>query len=71
MGKADQYRSLSDEELTARIAETKEELFRLRVQHATLQLTDTSQLRHVRRGVARMLTIERERALAAAGGEEA
>lgn len=64
MGKADQFRDLSDEELETRVAETKEELFRLRVQHATLQLADTSQLRQVRRDIARMLTVQRERALA-------
>ncbi len=64
MGNAEQFRDLSDDELTTRIAETKEELFRLRVQHATLQLADTSQLRHVRRDIARMLTVQRERTLA-------
>lgn len=63
MAKADQFRDLSDEELATRVAEAKEELFRLRVQHATLQLADTSQLRHVRRDIARMLTVQRERAL--------
>lgn len=64
MGKADQFRDLSDDELETRVAESKEELFRLRVQHATLQLADTSQLRQVRRDIARMLTVQRERALA-------
>lgn len=71
MGKAEQFRDLSDDELTTRIAETKEELFRLRVQHATLQLADTSQLRHVRRDIARMLTVQRERTLAPYEMEEA
>ena len=71
MGKAEQFRDLSDDELTTRIAETKEELFRLRVQHATLQLADTSQMRHVRRDIARMLTIQRERTLAPHEMEEA
>lgn len=64
MGKAEQFRDLSDEELETRVAEAKEELFRLRVQHATLQLADTSQLRQVRCDIARMLTVQRERALA-------
>jgi len=64
LAKADQFRDLSDDELETRVAETKEELFRLRVQHATLQLADTSQLRQVRRDIARMLTVQRERALA-------
>ena len=71
MAKADQFRDLSDDELDTRIAETKEELFRLRVQHATLQLADTSQLRQVRRDIARMLTVQRERALASFEMEEA
>ena len=71
MGKAEQFRDLSDDELTTRIAETKEELFRLRVQHATLQLADTSQMRHVRRDIARMLTVQRERTLAPHAMEEA
>lgn len=71
MGKADQFRDLSDDELTTRTAETKEELFRLRVQHATLQLADTSQLRLVRRDIARMLTVQRERALVPYELEEA
>ncbi len=71
MAKADQFRDLSDDELVTRIAETKEELFRLRVQHATLQLADTSQLRQVRRDIARMLTVQRERALASFEMEEA
>ncbi len=71
MAKADQFRDLSDDELATRITETKEELFRLRVQHATLQLADTSQLRQVRRDIARMLTVQRERALASFELEEA
>ena len=71
MAKADQFRDLSNDELETRVAETKEELFRLRVQHATLQLADTSQLRQVRRDIARMLTVQRERALASSEMEEA
>jgi len=71
LAKADQFRDLNDDELETRIAETKEELFRLRVQHATLQLADTSQLRQVRRDIARMLTVQRERALASFEMEEA
>ncbi len=71
MANANQFRDLSDDELETRISETKEELFRLRVQHATLQLADTSQLRHVRRDIARMLTVQRERVLAAVEIEEA
>ena len=71
MGKANQFRDLSEDDLTTRIEETKEELFRLRVQHSTLQLADTSQLRRVRRDIARMLTVQRERALLPLEAEEA
>lgn len=58
-----EVRNLSEAELDTRIMESKEELLRLRVQHATLQLLDTSQLRQVRRDIARMMTIRRERDL--------
>jgi large subunit ribosomal protein L29 len=71
LAKAEQFRDLGDDELATRISETKEELFRLRIQHATLQLADTSQLRHVRRDIARMLTVQRERALVPHEMEEA
>ncbi len=64
MAKARELRELDDAELARRISETKEELFRLRMQHATLQLSDTSRLSEVRRDVARMLTVQRERELA-------
>ena len=59
-----ELRGLNEGELGALIMETKEELLRLRVQHATLQLPDTSRLRQLRREVARMLTVQRERELA-------
>lgn len=71
MVKADQIRDLSDDEIASRVSEVKEELFRLRVQHATLQLPDTSQLRLLRRDVARMLTVRRQRELAPDSSTEA
>ncbi len=64
MADMNELRGLNEGELGARIMETKEELLRLRVQHATLQLPDTSRLRQLRREVARMLTVQRERELA-------
>lgn len=65
MVKAGEVRDFTDDEIATRISEVKEELFRLRVQHATLQLPDTSQLRILRRDVARMLTIRRQREFSA------
>ena len=63
MVKARELRELDDGDLAKRISEAKEELFRLRMQHATLQLNDTSRLGALRRDVARMLTVRRERVL--------
>ena len=51
-----------------RIAELNEELFRLRFQFATRQLTNTSRIRTVRRDIARMLTLQRQQELAATTG---
>jgi large subunit ribosomal protein L29 len=48
-----------------RIAELNEELFRLRFQFATRQLTNTSRIRQVRRDIARAKTLQRQQQLAA------
>ena len=54
---AKQIRTLSAEEIKTKIADTREELMKLRFQQVTGQLTDTSRLRTLRRDVARMETI--------------
>lgn len=46
---------LTDDELRAKLAEAKEELFNLRFQHATGQLTNYKRIGQVRREVARLL----------------
>ena len=56
---------LSSEELRAREAELREELFNLRFQHGTRQLDNTSRLPQVKREIARVLTTLRARELAA------
>ena len=58
-----EIRALDAEALEIRRQEAKEELFRLRVQHATLQLTATSRLRELRRDIAQVMTVQREREL--------
>lgn len=63
--KVDQVRQLSDEELVAKLKEFKEELFNLRFQMATGQLDNPMRLRQVRKNIARVKTIQRERELAA------
>jgi large subunit ribosomal protein L29 len=52
----------------ARLGELREELFRLRFQFATRQLTNTSRIRTVRRDIARMLTLQHQQNLTARGG---
>ena len=61
--KASEIRDLNDGDLTARIAELEEERFRLRFRGATEQLEDPLRLRTIRRDIARLRTVQRERAL--------
>ena len=56
-------RKLTDEELTKRISETKKELFDLRLKQATGSLDKPSKIHELRKEVARMLTILKEREL--------
>jgi large subunit ribosomal protein L29 len=60
---AAEVRDLADEELVARLGEAKEELFNLRFQVATGQLDNNRRLQHVRRDIARIYTVMREREL--------
>jgi large subunit ribosomal protein L29 len=60
-------RELSTEEVEQALAETKEELFNLRFQHATGQLENYRRLRQLRRDVARTMTVLRERELEDSG----
>jgi len=60
---AGQLRSISPEELSAKLAEAKEELFNLRFQGATGQLESHGRLRAVRKEIARIYTVMREREL--------
>ncbi len=60
---ATEFRELSEEELIAKLKEAKAELFNLRVQGATGQLDNNRRLPVVRREIARIYTILREREL--------
>ena len=64
---ASQLRGLEDDELATRLREAKEELFNLRFQAATGQLENSGRLRAVRRDIARIYTVLRERELGIAG----
>ena len=58
-----ELRNLDDAELVAKLKEAKEELFNLRFQGATGQLENHGRLRAVRKDIARIYTILREREL--------
>ena len=60
---AAELRELSDEELVLRVREAKEELFNLRFQAATGQLESHGRLRLVKKDIARIYTVVREREL--------
>jgi large subunit ribosomal protein L29 len=56
-------RGTGDEELISRLREAKQELFNLRFQVATGQLDNNRRLQTVRRDIARIYTVMREREL--------
>jgi large subunit ribosomal protein L29 len=63
-----ELRELTEEELTDKLRESKEELFNLRFQMATGQMNNNRRLRTVRREIARVYTVLRERELGLASG---
>ena len=66
MTNAAELREMSDEQLTFLIKESAESLFRLRIQAQTERLDAPSELRKQRRTIARVKTIQTERARQAA-----
>jgi large subunit ribosomal protein L29 len=60
------FHDLDDGSLVDRLTEAKDELFKLRFQHATGQLTNYSRLPQVRKDIARLETELRAREIAAA-----
>ena len=61
--KAVDIRGLEDDELLTKLREAKEELFNLRFQAATGQLENHGRLKSVRKDIARIYTLMREREL--------
>ncbi|MCH2573315.1 50S ribosomal protein L29 [Candidatus Poribacteria bacterium] len=61
--KASEIRAKSSEELEAEIQNQKENLFNLRFRNRLAQIEDNSQIKKIRRSIARMQTIIRERDL--------
>ena len=62
--KASNFESMSNEELTAKIAELKTELFNLRFRLATGQLENTMQITAVKRDIARAMTVQTQQSKA-------
>ena len=59
--KAEEIRSLSENELNAKLAEMKKDLFMLRMQHATNHLDNPQKIPALRRDIARVKTVLREK----------
>ena len=63
--KANDVRKMSAAELETKLGDLKKDLFQLRLQHATNQLDNPVKIAQVKRDIARVKTIIRERELAA------
>lgn len=70
MTTAAELRELQDDDLREKLAEGKEELFNLRFQIVTGQLDDPRRIKQVKREIARVLTVLRQREIAAARDAE-
>ena len=64
--KATEVKLLSDDQLKDELLKLKKEQFNLRFQRAVGQVENTARIREVRRGVARIMTAQRQRATAPA-----
>ena len=63
--KAKEIKEMTNDELVAKLAQLKEELFNLRFRHATGQLENPNVLNGVKKDIARVKTVIRERELKA------
>lgn len=65
--KAEDIRDWDDTEITARLKELAEEQFKLRFQGSIMEIENPSLIREIRRDIARLKTVQRERELAQNG----
>jgi len=65
LSKASELRKFTDQELGDEILSAKRQLFDLRFQRGTRRLEKTHEIKHTRHRLAQLLTIERERQIAA------
>jgi large subunit ribosomal protein L29 len=61
--KGSEAHNLKDDEIVQGIKDARQEQFNLRFQHATGELENSARLRFVKRDVARLLTVARERGI--------
>ena len=71
MATAAELREADETELETRLSEAKQELFNLRFQIVTGQLDNSARIQTVRRDIARILTVLREKEIEAAEAAEA
>lgn len=67
--KVSEIKKLTDEEIQTKVIETKKELLNLRIKNATGSLDKPSKIKELRKDVARMLTILKERENSTGGNE--
>jgi len=58
---AKELKELNKAKLDEKLAQSRQELFNLRFQHATAQLENTQRMKQVKRDIARILTVMREK----------
>ncbi|MHB8842120.1 MAG: 50S ribosomal protein L29 [Candidatus Aquicultor sp.] len=58
---AEKYRDLTDDELESKMKDAKAELFNLRFQLATGQLDNPKRIKEIKKDIARIQTVRRER----------
>lgn len=64
--KAEEFREMDNSELDARLEELKQEQFRLKFRSATMELENPKLLGQIRKDIARILTIRRQREMSEA-----
>ncbi len=67
--KVSEIRKLSNEEIITKVSESKKELLNLRIKNATGALDKPSKLKELKKDVARMLTVLKERENSTGGNE--
>ncbi len=68
--KFSEVRNLGEDEIRAKLGESHEELFRLRLRQSSHQLSNTARLRQVKKDIARLKTRERQLELERAAANE-